>query len=452
MKSRNTDMLNAPLLSSIISYTIPLILTSILQLLFNAADLMVEGNFSSNPNAVGAVASTNAIINLIVNLFIGLSVGSGVALSHALGSDDKIAAEKVIHTSLPVSIVGGLIITVIGVFFSGTFLTWMDTPDDLLAKSTAYMQIYFLGITFNMVYNFCSSILRAVGDTKSPLIFLTIAGVINFLLNLYFVLVHGMDVEGVAWATTISQGISAVLVVITLMKRDDSCRLNLKKLCVDKRALKKIMAIGIPAGIQGSLFSISNVILQSGINSFNSPDLNTGNGASSNLEGFVFVAMNSLQLTAMNFVGQNIGAKRMDRVHKIYRLCLISVFVVGIVLGGTIVLFDKQLLSLYIPKSPEAIAYASVRLKYMCLPYFVCGMMNVATGVLRGMGSSTPPMVITILGICVFRIGWIYSIFQIPQFHTPEALYISYLVSWVLTFIAQHTAILLLQRKIKKTL
>jgi len=447
MKNKDTDMLHGPLLPSIIRYSVPLILSSVLQLLFNAADLVVVGNYSSNQDAVGAISSTGPLINLIVNLFIGLSIGAGVAVSHGLGSNDEDAVSKVIHTSMPTAFIGGILMTVVGIVYSGPLLSLMDTPTELLAKSTIYMQIYFLGITFSMIYNFAAAILRAVGDTKSPLIFLAVSGVVNFLLNLYFVSVHHMDVEGVALATAISQLVSAVLVVIALMKRTDCCKFSFHKLCMNWQALKKIVSIGLPAGIQSSLFSISNVILQTGINSFNSPALNTGNGTAGNIEGFQFVAMNSIQLASMNFIGQNLGARNHKRIKDVYRISIGLVTVVGLVIGAAFVLLREPLVRLYIPESEEAIKVATDRMLWICLLYFLCGMMNVATGSLRGLGISTSPMVTSILGVCVFRIVWIYTIFQIPALHTPVVLYLSYPISWILTFIPQHISF---KRQIKK--
>ena len=446
MKRRDIDMLNKPLLPSIISYTIPIILTGLLQLLFNAADLAVVGRYCGHLS-VGAVSSTGAITNLIVNLFIGLSVGTGVTVSHGIGSRRDDEVHKAVHTALPTALVGGAIMTVVGVCFSGTFLQWMGTTENVLPLSTTYMQIYFGGITFSMVYNFCASILRAAGDTKSPLIFLSIAGVINVLLNLFFVTVLNMNVAGVALATTISQGISAVLVVLALMRRTDACRLELRKLRFHKAALLKIIRIGLPAGIQGSLFSISNVVVQSSVNSFGNDYIVSGNGAAANIEGFVYVAMNAFHQTAVNFIGQNLGAHKFDRVKKVFRLCMICVCVVSITICTAVLVFGKGLLSIYITDSPESIHWGLLRFGIVCTTYFLCGLMDVSTGSLRGMGASVVPMLISVLGVCGIRVGWNLTIFQIPQFHTLECLYISYPISWVVTFLAQSIAFLTIFKK-----
>ena len=435
MKKHSATMLQGPVLWGVITYTIPIILTGILQLLFNAADLVIVGRFCGSIS-VAAVGATGSITNLIVNLFIGLSVGAGVTVAHALGSREEEAVHRAVHTALPVALVSGVILTGVGVAFSGTFLHLMGTPDTVLPLSKVYMQIYFGGITFNMVYNFCASILRAAGDTKSPLIFLTIAGVVNVVLNVIFVTVFHMNVAGVALATTISQGISAILVVIALMRRTDACKLYLGKMRFYRRELSKMVRIGLPAGIQGSLFSISNVLIQSSINSFGDVFM-SGNAAASNIEGFVYVSMNAFHQTAVNFIGQNVGAQQFDRVKKTLGCCLGCVTVVGLAMGVLGYTFGPQLLSIYITDSAEAISYGMLRLSFVCLPYFLCGLMDVSTGALRGMGASLEPMIISILGVCAFRVGWIATIFQIPAFHTPQCLYLSYAISWILTFAAQ---------------
>ena len=438
MKKRNQDMLQAPLISGILFYTIPIILTSVLQLLFNAADLVIVGRFCGSIS-VAAVGATGAITNLIVNLFMGLSIGAGVTVAHAIGSREEEATHRTVHTALPVALVSGIVISVIGVFLAPTFLTLMGTPENVLPLSSVYMRIYFSGMVFTMVYNFCASILRAAGDTKSPLIFLTIAGVINVALNVVFVTTLHMNVAGVALATIISQAFSAVMVVVTLMRRSDACKLELKKMRFYRPQLVKMIRIGLPAGIQGSLFSISNVLIQSSINSFGDV-LMSGNAAANNLEGFLYVTLNAFHQTAVNYIGQNAGARQYRRVLKIITLCLIYVIVFGAVGGGLLCAFGPQLLGIYITDSAEALAYGELRLMYLAVPYFLCGMMDISTASLRGMGESVIPMVISILGVCGIRVGWIYTIFQIEAFHTPQCLYLSYPVSWVIVFVCQMIA------------
>ena len=435
MKGKNQSMLQGPLLGSIISYTIPIILTSILQLLFNAADLVVVGRFCGSIS-VAAVGATGSITALIVNLFIGLSVGAGVAVAHGIGSREDEVVHRTVHTAIPMALLSGVVLTVLGIFLSETLLTMMGTPENVLKLSAVYMKIYFAGITFTMVYNFAAAILRAVGDTRSPLVFLTIAGVINVVLNLIFVIFLHMNVAGVALATTASQAFSAVAMVIVLMKRTDAAKLCLKKMRIYKVQMMKMLRIGLPAGIQSSLFSISNVLIQSSVNSFGDI-LMSGNAASQNIEGFLYVTMNAFHQTAVNFIGQNVGAKQYDRVKKIVWICLGCVLVAGFGMGTLICGFGENLLSIYITDSAEAIAWGLVRMQVICRFYFLCGLMDVSTGALRGLGASVSPMIISVLGVCGLRIGWVMTIFQIPQFHTPQSLYSSYIFSWTLTFLIQ---------------
>lgn len=445
MKRFQRNMIDGPLLPNVLMYTIPIILTSVLQLLFNAADLVVVGQFCGN-TSVAAVGATSAITNLIINVFIGLSVGTGVSVAHAVGSKNEEETHRAVHTAIPAALIGGVILTVVGVCGARTFLTWMDTPDKVLELATLYMQIYFAGITFNLVYNFCASILRAAGDTKSPLIFLALAGVINVILNLVFVTQFHMNVAGVALATILSQAVSAVLVMWALMRRQDACKLHLGKLRFYREQLIKMIRIGLPAGIQGSLFSISNVMIQSSINSFGEVVM-SGNTAAATIEGFVYVTLNAFHQSALNFTGQNAGAGRFDRVKKTLLVCLASVAVASISAGWLAYGLGPVLLPLYITDSAEAVGYGLTRMAYICIPYFLCGLMDVSTGALRGMGASVEPMILSVLGVCGIRILWIYTIFPLPQFHTPECLYLSYTVSWTATFVMQMIAYCVIYRK-----
>lgn len=444
-KTKNATMLDGPLLKSIIIYTIPIILTGILQLLFNAADLVVVGRFCGEIS-VAAVGNAGTITTLIVNLFIGFSVGTGVAVAQALGAGKADAVHRAVHTALPAAVVSGLIIMIVGFICSEPLLRLMDTPESVLPLSDVYMKIYFAGTIFMMVYNFCAAILRAAGDTKSPLIFLTVAGVINVILNVFFVTVFHMNVAGVALATTISQGVSAVLVVIVLMRRTDACKLYLSKIRFYKAELLEMIRIGLPAGIQGCLFSISNVIIQSSINSFGDIFM-SGNAAAANIDSFLYVTLNGFHQAALNYIGQNVGAGQYKRAKKVLWICLGCVVVVGIVLGTIIVELGPTLLSIYIPASDEAVKWGMVRLTCLCYPFIFGGMMDVSTGALRGMGTSLAPMIISVLGICGLRIVYIYTIFQIPRFHTPQCLYYSYAVSWAVTFLAQLITFTFVYRK-----
>lgn len=450
MKTGTLDIRNGPVLKNVIIYTIPIILTGILQLLFNAADLIVVGWFSGS-DSVAAVGATASLTNLIVNLFIGLSVGAGVIVAQCLGAGDSDAASQTVHTAIPVAFIGGVILSVIGVAFSKTFLGLMGTPaGKLLSLSSVYMKIYFSGMIFSMLYNFGSAVLRAAGDTKSPLIFLTISGVLNVILNIIFVALFNMDVAGVALATIISEGVSAVLVLIALSKRNDACRLVFKKMQIKKTVFIRIIKIGIPAGLQNSLFAISNVLIQSSINSFGTAHI-SGSAAASSLEGFCYVAMNSFQQTSLNFCGQNYGAGDLKRVKKVNNTCLLTVSAVGLFTGCLIYFFGRPLLGIYIHDSASAINFGMERMKYILIPYFLCGIMDVVTGSMRGIGSSVIPMVITIVGVCVMRIVWIYTVFSMPQYHSFAGLMISYPISWFLTFAAVYAAyILILKNREKK--
>lgn len=438
MKNADRSMLEGPLFRNIILYTIPVMLTGVLQLLFNAADLVIVGRFCGSIS-VAAVGATGAITNLIVNLFIGLSVGAGVTVAHGLGGEDDETVSRTVHTAVPTAVITGVALACIGIAAARPVLIWMETPDNVLPLSAIYMQIYFAGMPVSMLYNFCASILRAAGDTKSPLVYLSIAGVINVVLNLFFVMALHMNVAGVALATIISQAVSAVLVLRALMRRRDACRFVPGEMHIYKPQLMKMIRIGMPAGVQGSMFAISNVIIQSSINSFGDAVM-SGNAAAGNIEGFLYIALNAFHQTAVNFIGQNVGALQYKRVNKIFAICLSCVTVMG--LAGAIGIYaaGETLLGIYITDSAEAVAHGMTRLLYVVIPYFLLGMMDVATGALRGMGASISPMIITILGVCGVRIGWIYTVFQIPKYHVPECLFVSYIVSWLVTFLVQMVA------------
>lgn len=445
MKKRERDMLHGPLAMNILLYTVPIILTSYLQLLFNAADLVVVGRFCGSVS-VAAVGVTGAITNLIVNLFMGLSVGAGVAVAHAIGSRESETVHRTVHTALLTALVGGVVLTVVGVIFSPTFLRWMDTPENVLPLSSVYMRIYFGGITFTLVYNYCTSILRAAGDTQSPMMILMAAGVVNVILNVVFVAVFHMNVAGVALATVISQALSAAAVVLVLMHRRDDIRFYPNKMRIYMPQLKKILRIGLPAGIQGSTFSLSNVIIQSAMNSFGEV-LVSGNAAVSNIEGFCFVTVNGFHQAAVNYIGQNVGAQQFDRVKKIFRLCVVYASLAGLIVGGAVTIFRRPLLSIYITDSQEALRIGMTRVFFTSMPYFLYGLLDAAAGSLRGMGASTISMLISVLGICGSRLLWIFTVFQITAMHTPECLYSSYPISWILTAIAEFVAFPIIYRR-----
>lgn len=445
---KKIDMLSGPLAWPLITYAVPIMLTSVLQLLFNAADLVVVGAYCGS-FSVAAVGATGAITNLIVNLFIGLSVGTGVAVAHGIGSREWEQVRNTVHTAVPMALVSGLFLTVLGVGLSRRILRAMGTPEEVLGLAATYMEIYFLGITAHMLYNFCASMVRAAGDTKSPLVILTAAGVVNVGLNILFVRYLGRNVDGVALATVLSETGAAIAIVILMVRRTDSCRLELRKLRFHKEPLKKMLRIGIPAGIQSCMFSLSNVLLQSAVNSFGAVAV-SGNAAVANLEGFMYVIENSFHQTAVNFVGQNCGALQFRRVKKVTGLCMLYAAVAGLLFGGLMCLFGPQLLSLYITDSPEAIAIGISRMLVDVAPYFLFGLQDVVTGALRGIGASFVSMILTVLGICGIRVLWIYTVFQIPRFHSQTVLYVSYPLSWIVTLIIQLTAFSVIFRRLQK--
>jgi putative MATE family efflux protein len=445
--SRNyeMDMCNGSLLPKILLFTIPLILSGLLQLMFNAADIAVIGRFVGK-EAIAAVGSTSSLINLLTNLFIGLSVGCNVLVAHFYGAKLHKELEEVVHTSILAAFFSGCILVVLGFFLSEPLLLLMGTPEDVIAGAMLYIRIYFTGMPFMLVYNFGSAILRAVGDTRRPLYYLMIAGVVNVLLNLAFVFIFSMSVDGVALATVISQILSAGLIVRCLTKVTGEYQLNLKKLRLVPDKLLRMVRIGLPAGIQGVLFSLSNVIIQSSVNSFGSVVM-ASNTAAQNLEGFVYISMNSFSQTALTFTGQNMGAGKFKRILKIVGLCLTLTATVGLLMGNTIYLTGGTLLKLY-STDAEVIAFGLRRLGTICTLHFLCGIMDVMVGTMRGMGYSILPMLVSLAGACGFRIVWIYTIFRF--YHSLESLYISYPITWSLTFIAHGICFFFIYRRVIK--
>ncbi len=439
------DMTSGPLVGKILKFTLPVMAAGVLQLLFNAADLVVVGRFAGN-TALAAVGSTGAITNLIVNLFIGLSVGTNVIVAQHYGAQRHQDIHETVHTSIAVSFLGGIILTVLGLILAYPLLRLMDTPEDVIDKSVLYMRIYFCGMIAMMPFNFGSAILRATGDTRHPLYYLTIAGVLNFLLNLFFVIVLHMDVDGVALATIISQAVSAFLILRYLTKLHGSCHLYWKQLRIYKDKLWAITRTGLPAGIQGCLFSLSNAIIQSSVNSFGGTVM-AANTAASNVGGFVYTSINSFSQSALCFAGQNLGAKKYSRLNRVLIINLALATVIGAILGGLLYLFRAQALNIY-TSDAEVIAAGSIRLLYVGLVYFICGWMDVFSGQIRGMGYSLLPTIVSLIGACGLRIVWIYAIF--PHFHTLHGLYISYPISWLITTLAHFIVYLWIRRKLPK--
>ena len=452
--SYEIDMTSGPLLSKIIQFSFSLMLTNVLQLLYNAADLVIVGQFSEGANAVGAIGATGALTNLLVNLFIGLSVGVSVLVARGYGMNDREKVEKVVHTSLAIAFISGVIIMIVGLLGSRTFLRWMGTPDVILDQSVLYLAIYFIGSPFNMVYNFGASILRATGDTKRPFYFLAVSGLANVVFNFIFVYYFHMDVAGVAIGTVVSQMISAVRGVLCLRRQQGMCRFSFRKLRVHGGSFLEMVKIGLPASIQSCVFSISNILIQSSINSFDvalggaSTPYANGSSSAASIEAFVLMSMSALYQASLNFTSQNYAAGQYKRVRKVLALCIASVTVVGISLGAICVIFGKPLLSIYIPGDTEAIGYGYRRLLVLCSLYFLCGIMDVTVGQLRGLGRSFVPMCVSIAGICGLRVVWLYTIFV--AYRSWEMLLFSYPVTWVITGGIHLICYYFIQRKFPK--
>lgn len=443
------DMTSGNLFKKIVLFCIPLMLTGILQLLYNAADLIIVGQFSDEEDALGAVGSTSALINLTVNLFMGLSVGSNVLAARSFASDDKEKLSKVVHTAITISAIFGIGLGIFGIVFARELLALMNNPLDLAVK---YITIYFIGMPFSMVYNFAASILRGVGDTKRPMYYLMISGAINVVLNLFFVLVFKMDVDGVAIATVVSQIISCIMIMRCLVKTKEAYRFDIRKIKVSGRELWEITKIGLPAGIQSSIFSISNALIQSSVNQFGNTAIN-GNAAAQSVGGFVYTAMNSVYHASLAFTGQNVGAKKYYNIKKIAINSLLFVVMVGLGLGLIATIFGDHILKIY-TDTPEEISVGMIRVYYLCLPYFLCGIMDVMVGLLRGLGKSLIPMIVSIIGVVGFRIMWIYVVFYnmttFENYQDLKYLYVSYPISWIATFIIQTIMFLIAYKKIIK--
>ena len=427
---RTMDMTEGPLAAKVLFFALPIMLSGILQLVFNAADTIVVGRFAGN-QALAAVGSVGSLNNLIISLFIGLSVGANVVVARYTGSRNHRAVSDTVHTAVLLSVIGGVFLSLVGVFLAHPLLLLMGSPEDVIDLAVLYVRILFIGMPVQMLYNFCAAILRAIGDTKRPLYFLTVAGVINVLLNLLFVVAFHMSVAGVALATIISQAVSAWLVLHSLMIMEGPTHLSLRRLRLHPKYLKEIVRIGLPAGIQSSFFSLSNVVIQSSVNSFGSIVI-AGNSAAANVGNFIYQAMNTFHQAIICFAGQNIGARKPRRIITSIKVCMLWAVVFGLLLGVLSCVFGEPLLALY-SSDPAVIAAGLERMYIVCAPYFLCGMMDVMTGALRGIGYSVLPMVVSLLGACVFRILWVATIFAAVP--TMQCLMISYPVSWLMTFL-----------------
>ncbi len=441
------DMCSGAVLPKVLKLTLPLLLSSVLQLLVTAADISVVGNCASE-NSLAAGGSTASRVNLMTNLFLGLSTSTNVLTAMYMGAGEPEKVNRIIHTSILLSIISGAIMTLVSVAFADKFLMLMKAPEATLSLSTLYLRIYFAGMIAMLIYNFGSSILRAMGDTRRPLYYLSFAGVINVLLNLVFVIVLKMDVAGVALATVISQCISAALILRCLMRETGAFHFSFRKLALDSHLAGRILQIGIPAGFQGVVFSISNVIIQSSINDFGEIVM-AGNAAAASIEGFIWVSMNAFSQSALTFTSKNIGAGKFSRLNRITFITCACAAITGLVLGNLAYLFGTPLLHIYDTR-PDVVAAGLIRMRLVCCFYCTCGLMDCIVGNIRGMGYAVTPTIVSLLGACGLRILWIFTIFRMPEYHTQFMLFVSYPLSWVITFLVHLVCYFFMRRRFPK--
>lgn len=443
-KKYEIDMCNGKLAGKMLAFALPLMLSGFLQLLFNAVDIIVLGKFVSN-NALAAVGSTGSMIVLLTSLFMGLSVGTNILTARYYGAGNAETIHKVVHTSVALGVICGVIMAAAGIIAAPALLLKMGIPDELLDMAVLYMRIYFLGMPVSLIYNLGSAVLRAVGDTKRPLYFLLTAGVLNVGMNLFFILILHMEISGVAMATVLSQTVAMILLLRVLCTSDTWIHLNLRKVRFYKKETLQILQIGLPASLQGMIFALSGVLIQSSINSFGA-DAMAGSAAAANIEGFVTTSMNAFHQTAMNFTSQNYGAGKYKRIKKVMLWSLVYNLIAGGCVGNFVYLTGNKILSIYL-NDPVTISYGMVRLKYTCILYFLLGTMDIFVGVLRGLGYIIQPMLISLTGVCGLRIVWIYTIFQ--RIHTLDILYLSYPVTWAVAALAQMICTWIVWKKIK---
>ena len=426
MKS-HIDMTSGPLFSKIVVFTIPLMLTNLMQLLFHAADLIVVGKFAPS-TALAAVGATTGLTVLVLNIFFGLGTGINVLVARYTGAKEPEKVSENVHTAAAIALYWGIAMAFIGIIISKPMLRLMATPEEIIGKASLYMWIYCAGIPFVVFYNFGSAILRAVGDTRRPMLYMFVAGIINVLLNLFFVLVFKWDVAGVALATKIANVVSAYLVYRVMISSRGAIRLNPRKIKIHKSALTEMLKIGLPAAVQSACFSVSNIIIQSSVNSLGALAI-AGNTASTSLEGLVYVSSGAFFFTAISFTGQNHGAGRIDRIKKSILYCIICACAASLIIGLLFFIFGRELLGIY-TTDPEVVSWGWLRLRIMLVTYFLCGVMDVISGSLRGLGYSFKPMIVTVFGACIFRSFWVLWVF--PMNRTLTNLVISYPVSWIL--------------------
>lgn len=445
MNKYEMDMCSGPLLRKLVIFSAPLMLSGVLQLLFNAMDIVVVGRWAGN-EAMAAVGSTTSLNIVITNLFFGISIGANVLAARYYAAKEEQKLSDTVHTAILTALIGGILLLFAGILISRPALELMGSPEDVIDLSTLYMRIYFCGMPFFMMYNFGASILRAIGDTRRPLYYLIIAGITNVVLNLIFVIKFNMDVAGVAIATVISQALSCTLVLRLLIKATGAYHLDIRALRIDKAILLDMLRIGLPAGIQGMLINFSNVLIQSSVNSFGSLAM-AGYAAASNINGFLYMAVNAVTQTCLNFTSQNYGVGNFKRIDRVVVMCVAMDLVVGTILGVLSCVFGQELLGIY-STDPTVIAYGMENIIVICLPYALCGVMDTLPGAIRGMNYSTVPMFITLTGVCLFRIFWIYTIF--PMHRTLTNLFISFPVSWVITIIMQSVCFMIVRSKARK--
>ena len=426
------DMCNGSIMDKLVSFALPLMLSGILQLMFNAVDIIVVGRFSGS-EALAAVGSTTALINVFTNLFIGISLGANVLAARFFAAGRREEMSETVHTSITLALISGILMAFVGLVFSKGALELMGTPEDVIGLSTLYMRIYFMGMPFFMLYNYGAAILRAVGDTKRPLYFLIIAGVINAGLNMVLVIVFGLGVAGVGIATVFSQMVSCVLVLTCLCRAEGSYKLSFSKLSIKGYYLKQIFQVGIPAGIQSTVINFSNALLQSSVNSFGSTAM-AGYTAANNILGFLYVSINSVTQACMSFTSQNFGVGKYKRMDRVLMDCMILSVGAALVLGCGAYFFGAEILQIYTEEA-DVIQCGVEILSITTVPYFLCGIMDLFPGALRGMGYSAVPMVLSIIGTVGMRVLWIFVFF--PQHRSLYFLFISYPASWIATIVMQ---------------
>lgn len=440
------DMCNGKLFSKIIKCALPVMATNVLQLLYNAVDIVVVGRYVGE-TALAAVGSTSSLINLIVNVFIGISVGASVVVAQSVGARDYNKSSDSCHTAVALSLILGVLLSILGNVLCRPLLVLMGSPENVIDQATLYMRIYFCGMPAFMLMTYGSALMRTVGDTKRPLLYFSFSGILNVILNLILVLKFNMGVAGVAIATVFSQYVSAAFLLYALTHTDGYIKIYISDLRIVKESLIGMISKGLPAGVQSFIFGMSNVIIQSSINSFGSVVM-AGSSAAANIEGFLYTAQNTFCVIATSFAGQNYGAKKYKRIDKTLIYCLLTVFVVGISIGGLIYTFSETLLGIYAPGNVEAIGYGMIRFRFILLTYFLCGLMEVSTGVIRGIGRSVIPMLISVIGVCGVRVIWVLAVF--PKYKTLEMLFISYPISWLVTLLILLLAYLILRKKLFK--